>query len=261
MSLLQRITIGKTHREQHHTGEINLIEAPSCSICHLLQNPIPIEFERFWGFYSRYIAPTAEDYSEVTIQRYQQVLPFSTLANRRGYISETTATILQQYQRVLHTIHYRADLARTTEQLAITVMLTGFVTNQFERDPSQHNWEAIINFRNPLLNDRPLYRVFEQILEAYQSSDRSTRSSTGIAPLVPAYIPTELTRPDTPLDGLQSDHTSPNPTSPADTTRTSEEEAESFNENLTASETRQNTDFNTIISLTEQLTLDRKSVV
>ena len=195
MSLSQRITIGKTHREQHHTGEINLIEDPSCSICHPSQNPIPVEFERFWGFYSRYIAPTAEDYSEVTIQRYQQVLTFSSLANRRGYISETTTTILQQYQRVLHTIHYRADLARTTEQLAITVMLTGFVTNQFERDPSQHNWEAIINFRNTLLNDRPLYRVFEQTLEAYQSSDRSTRSSTGIAPLVPAYTPTELTKP------------------------------------------------------------------
>src|ERR1043165_5256391 len=251
MSLLQRITIGKTHREQHHKEETNLIEDPSCSICHPPQFPISVEFERFWGFYSRYIAPTAEDYSEVTIQCYQQVLTFSSLANRRGYISETTATILQQYQRVLHTIHYRADLARTTEQLTITVVLIGFVTNQFERDPSQHNWEAIIHFRNPLLNDRPLYRVFEQILEAYQNSDRSTRSSTGIAPLVPTYTPTELTRPDTLLDGLESDHTSPNPTSPADTTRTSEEETGSFNEQLTASETRQNIDYNTIISLTE----------
>src|ERR1043165_7277435 len=200
MSLSQRITIGKTHREQHRTGVTNLIEDPSCSTCHPPQSPIPIEFERFWNFFSKYIAPTAEDYSEITIQRYQQVLTFSSLVNRRGYISETTATILQQYQRVLHTIYYRADLRRTTEQLAIIVVLTGFVTNQFARDSSQHNWSAIIEFRNPLLNDRPLFRTCEQILEVYQYSERSTRSHTGIAPLVLSYTPAETTRLDTPLD-------------------------------------------------------------
>ena len=124
MSLSQRITIGKTHREQHRSGETDLIEDSSCSICHPPQSPIPIEFERFWNFYSKYIAPTAEDYSEITIQRYQQVLSFSVLVERREYISDTTATILQQYQRVLHTIYYRADLRRTTEQLAIIVVLT-----------------------------------------------------------------------------------------------------------------------------------------
>src|ERR1043165_2315320 len=157
MSLPQRITIGKTHREQHRTGETDLIEDPSCSICRPPQSPIPIEFERFWNFYSKYIAPTAEDYSEITIQCYQQVLFFSTLIKRRGYISETTATILQQYQHVLHTIYYRVDFRRTTEQLAIIVVLVRFVTNQFERDPSPHYWEFITTFRNPLLNDRPLY--------------------------------------------------------------------------------------------------------
>ena len=136
MSLSQRVTIGRTHREQHQSGEMNLIEDSSCSICHPPQNPAPKEFERFWGFFSRYIAPTADDYSEITIQRYQQVLTFSTLAARRGYISDITATILQQYQRVLHTIYYQADLRRTTEQLAIIIVLTGLVTNQFEFDPS-----------------------------------------------------------------------------------------------------------------------------
>jgi len=110
MSLSQRVTIGRTHREQHRLEETNLIEDSSCSICHPPQSPASQEFERFWGFFSRYIAPTADDYSEITIQRYQQVLIFSTLAARREYISEITATILQQYQRVLHTIYYRADL-------------------------------------------------------------------------------------------------------------------------------------------------------
>ena len=98
MSLSQRITIGRTHREQHRSEATNLIKDLSCSICHPPQFPISIEFDRFWGFYSKYIAPTADDYSEVTIQRYQQVLTFSQLVQRRGYISETTATILQQYQ-------------------------------------------------------------------------------------------------------------------------------------------------------------------
>src|ERR1043165_2506375 len=101
MSLSQRITIGKIHRKQHHTGEANLIEDPLCSICHPSQSPIPIKFERFWNFYSKYIVPTAEDYSEITIQRHQQILSFSVLVERRGYVSETTATILQQYQCVI----------------------------------------------------------------------------------------------------------------------------------------------------------------
>ena len=75
--------------------EINLIEDPSCSICHPPQFLISIEFERFWNFYSKYIAPIAENYSEITVQRYLQVLIFSNLVERRGYILETTATILQ----------------------------------------------------------------------------------------------------------------------------------------------------------------------
>src|ERR1044071_5752038 len=154
MSLSQRIAIGKTHREQHNTGETNLLEDPSCSICHPSQFPISILFERFWNFYSRYIAPTAEDYSEITIQRYIQVQSFANLIQRRGYISETTSTILQQYQRVLHTIYYRAELKQTTEQLAIITVLTGLVTNQFERDLSANCWEYILFFRNPLLNHR-----------------------------------------------------------------------------------------------------------
>ena len=65
----------------------------------------------------------------------------------------------------------------------------------------------------------------------------------------------EITRPDTPLDGLESEVTSV--TSSVD--KTSEEDTESFNGNLTASETRQNTQYNTIISLTEQLTLGETS--
>ena len=110
-------------------GETNLIEDPSYSICHPPQFPISREFERFWNFYSQYIAPTVENYSEITIQWYLQVLSFSNLVKRRGYVLETTATILQQYQHVLHTIYYKANLKRTTEQLAIIVVLTGFVTN------------------------------------------------------------------------------------------------------------------------------------
>ena len=67
MSLSQQVTIGKTHREQHQTRETELIEDSLCSICHSPQFPISIEFERFWNFYSKYIAPTAKDYSEITI--------------------------------------------------------------------------------------------------------------------------------------------------------------------------------------------------
>src|ERR1043165_7060056 len=255
MSLSQRINIGKTHREQHQQGETNLLEDPSCSTCHPPQFPISTAFERFWNFYSRFIAPTAEDYSEITIQRYLQVQSFAILVQRRGYISETTSTILQQYQQVLHTIYYRAELRQTTEQLAIITVLTGLVSDQFERDPSAHCWEYILSFRNPLLNDRPHFRAFEQILQAYQETDRTSRSHTGIAPLVPPFTPVEVTRPDTPLDGLESEVTSV--TSSAD--KTSEEDTESFNGNLTASETRQNTQYNTIISLTEQLTLGETS--
>src|ERR1043165_1513040 len=98
---------------------------------------------------------------------------------------------------MLHTIFYHNELRRTTTQLTIIVVLTGFVTNQFDVDPSPRTWKEIINFRNPLLNDRPLYRVFEQILETYQASERSTQSDTGVAPLVPVYIPVEPTRLDT----------------------------------------------------------------
>src|ERR1044072_780240 len=213
MSLSQRINIGKIHRKQHQQGETNLLEDPSCSICHPPQFPISVPFERFWNFYSRFIAPTAEDYSEITVQRYLQVQSFAVLVQRRGYISETTSTILQQYQRVLHTIYYRAELRQTTEQLAIITVLTGLVTNQFERDPSAHCWEYILSFRNPLLNDRPLFRAFEQILQASQETDRSSRTHTGIAPLVSPHPPTETTRPDTPLDGFESENTSPDPTS------------------------------------------------
>ena len=109
MSLAQRIINGRTHREQHRTGQPTT-EDYTCSLCHHPNFPLPQGFERFWAYYSIYLAPTAEDYSEITVQRYLLVDEFRRTVQRNGRVTLTTATILQQFQRVLHAIYYRANL-------------------------------------------------------------------------------------------------------------------------------------------------------
>ena len=75
MLLAQRIINGRTHREQHRTGQ-PITEDYTCSLYHHPNFPLPQGFEKFWTYYSTYLAPTAEDYSEITVQRYLLVDEF-----------------------------------------------------------------------------------------------------------------------------------------------------------------------------------------
>src|ERR1044072_273753 len=204
MSLSQRIINGRVHKEQHRTGNNPDTENYTCSICHHPNFPLPRGFERFWIYYSTYLAPTAEDYSEITVQRYLLVDEFRRSVQRNGRITLATATILQQFQRVLHAIHYRANLRVTTTQLAVQVVIASLLSDGFEDLVPNRAHNLLIHLQNPLLNDRPLYPAIQQILTAYAEQGRETRTDSGVAPLIPVVATSTTSRPDTPLDGIET---------------------------------------------------------
>ena len=94
--------------------------------------------------------------------------------------------------------------------------------------------------------------AIQQILTAYAEQGRETRTDPGVAPLIEVAETTTTSRPDTPLDGIDTDNTSSTDTSAVETI---DEEA-SVSEIVSESQTRQNTNYNTIISVIENLTLD-----
>src|ERR1044071_7421685 len=199
MSLSQRIINGRVHREQHRDGNNPDTEDYTCSICHHPNFPLPQVFERFWTYYFTYLAPTAEDYSEITVQRYLLVDEFRRSVQRHGKVTLATATILQQFQRVLHAIHYRANLRITTTQLAVQVVIASLLTNGFGDHISERAHTLLVQFQNPLLNDRPLYPTVQQILTAYTEQSRETCTDSGIVPLIKVAETTITSQPDTPL--------------------------------------------------------------
>src|ERR1044071_2787349 len=236
MSLSQRIINGRVHREQHRAGNNPDTEDYTCSICHHPNFPLPQGFERFWAYYFTYLAPTAEDYSEITVQRYLLVDEFRRSVQRNGRITLATATILQQFQRVLHAIHYHANLRITTTQLAVQVVIASLLSDGFEDLVPDRAHNLLTQFQNPLLNDHPLYPAIQQILTAYAEQSRETRTNSGVAPLIEVAATTTSGRPDTPLDGIET---------PVDSsvTETSDEET-SITEEISESQTRQNTNYN-----------------
>src|ERR1043165_6514277 len=213
MSLSQRIINGRVHREQHRIGNNPDTEDYTCSLCHHPNFPLPRGFERFWTYYSTYLAPTAEDYSEITVQRYLLVDEFRRSVQRNGRITLATATILQQFQRVLHAIHYRANLRVTTTQLAVQVVIASLVSDRFEDLVPDRAHNFLIQFQNPFLNDHPLYLAIQQILSAYAEQSRETRTDSGVAPLIEVAAATATSQPNIPLDGIETpvDSSAPKP--------------------------------------------------
>jgi len=71
MTTLQKEQYEQIHRTAHQAGLDLGTQDNTCSVCH---PPLetPRSFERFWTFYSNHIVPTAEDYSEITVQRFLQ---------------------------------------------------------------------------------------------------------------------------------------------------------------------------------------------
>lgn len=202
MSLPQRIISGNLHRNEHIESKGDITKDPACSTCYPPTNP-PEEFERFWSYYSRYLAPTATDYSEITIQRFLQADLVRQTADERGYITLATTTILKQYLRVLQTIHYRANLRTTLSDLTVQVVLTALITENFKNDPTSLASIQVINLQNPVTREHPKYLLIQQILQAYQNQERQTRTSGDIVPDVPP-LRTE-SRPETPLEIFDTD--------------------------------------------------------
>src|SRR5687767_637558 len=208
MSLAQRIVNGTIHRALHQSNSEIEITDDTCSICH---PPLetPRSFEIFWEFFFNYIAPSADDYSEITVQRFLQTDRLRQRILETQTIEISTTTILQHYQRVIHAIHYRRNLRRTSTELAVQTFLIALLTNNFdERLVSNRINEHISDFQNPLLNDRPLYQIVETTLQTFAQLERSTRTRNELAPEIPITQRQPTSRTDTPVPSL--DETNPN---------------------------------------------------
>src|SRR3990170_4802486 len=231
MTTLQKEQYELIYRTAHQQGlDLGTLDI-TCSICH---PPLetPRSFERFWTFYSNYIVPTAEDYSEITVQRFLQAdrLRQRILATQR--IETITTPILRHYQRVIRAIHHRRALRSTTVQLAIYIFLINLLTDKCdERFLTENITRKIFNFENPLLNDRPLYGVVQITLQTYGNLSHTTRTINEIAPELPITPQEERDRTDTPVPS-------------ADGIDTSNEEEPFVQETLEEQEARLNTIYN-----------------
>src|SRR3990170_2283343 len=231
MTTLQKEQYELIHRTAHQTGlDLGTLDN-TCSICH---PPLetPQSFERFWRFYSNHIVPTAEDYSEITVQRFLQAdrLRQRILATQR--IETITAPVLRYYQRVVKAIHHRRALRFTTTQLAIQIFLINLLTdNCDERFLNNNTIQKVYNFENPLLNDRPLYGIVQTTLQAYGNLPHTTRTINEVAPELPITPQEERDRTDTPVPS-------------ADGTDTSNEEEPFVQETLEEQEALINTIYN-----------------
>src|SRR5215208_2469632 len=176
MSTPSKIQYEQLHRAFHQQGLEPSTEDQTCSIC---QPPLetPSSFERFWTFYSNNIVPAADDYSEITVQRFLQAdrLKQRILATQR--IELITSPILRHYQRVVNAIHYRRVLRHTTTQIAIQVFIIALLTNNFdERLLVNSTIKKAFRFENPLLNDRSLYGIIQTVLQTYAELPTATRT-------------------------------------------------------------------------------------
>ena len=109
MSLPQRILSGQIHRREHREGQQPTLEDQTCPICFPIPEEIDPKFIRFWNFYTGYLAPSATEFSILTIQRYSQADILKSHATEIRYIGEAITNILQSYQQDLHTIHYNSS--------------------------------------------------------------------------------------------------------------------------------------------------------
>src|SRR3990170_1030703 len=231
MTTLQKEQYELIYRTAHQQGlDLGTLDI-TCSICH---PPLetPRSFERFWTFYSNHIVPTAEDYSEITVQRFLQAdrLRQRIIATQR--IETITAPVLRHYQRVVKAIHHRRTLRFTTTQLAVQVFLINLLTdNCDERFLNNNIIQKVFNFENPLLNDRPLYGIVQTTLQAYGNLPHTTRTINEIAPELPITPQEERDRAYTPVPS-------------ADGTDTSNEEEPFVQETFEEQEARINTIYN-----------------
>ena len=131
MSLSQQILTGQTHRREHREGQQPTFEDQTCPICFPIPEEIDSKFIRFWNFYTGYLAPSATEFSILTIQRYSQADILRSHATEIGYIGEATTNILQSYQQVLHTIYYNTSPPYTITQLALQTVILSFCSGAF----------------------------------------------------------------------------------------------------------------------------------
>src|SRR5262245_21232798 len=214
MSLNERIELGIQHREQHSRDQRIINQDQTCSRCYP-PTEITDDFERFWDYYSQYLVHPAIDYSEITVQRYTQAHLLLENIRQKGFITSATQTVLQAIQRVVHTIHYRVKLRVTSTQIAIRIVVSYLLTQNFRNTLSLRQSQAIVEFTNPVLNDNHFYIAIQQILTAYQNTQRELRSSDGVAPQIEPHQPQDISRPVTPIVDIDSSE----PTSPISETR------------------------------------------
>src|ERR1044072_6734224 len=198
MSLSQRILTGQTHRREHREGQRPTLEDQTCPICFPIPEEIDPKFVRFWNFYTGYLAPSATEFSILTVQRYSQADILRSHATEIGYIGKATSNILRNYQQVLHTIHYNSSPPYTTTQLALQTLILSLCSGAFTNIITERTHNLALQCQNPVLNDHACYNIIKQLVAAYTEQSRSTRTNILIAPVI-APFQSPRTVPGTPV--------------------------------------------------------------
>lgn len=180
MSIQQRSLTGRFHRQQHTDNRPISVNDITCSICH---PPVEVnqQFLNFWENLQQF-APSADEYSEVTIQRFITTYEVAIDIQLRGSITNNTGNILRHYQQTVNSIYFRQNPSYTSADLALFVALSYFISNNYTRTLSERVIREIKAVQNPVLNDHPCYRIINQIIRSWGQQVRGTRTQQVLAP-------------------------------------------------------------------------------
>src|SRR5262245_18652749 len=126
-----QITPQSLHRAAHRNNQQLLTSDETCARCYPPIDPTTA-FLNFWNLYIEHFVPTAEEYSEITIQRFKQYHQIIEDIVNRGYITVSTAPVLRYIQRVINIIYHRRRLTESTTDLAVKITLIAILTEGFE---------------------------------------------------------------------------------------------------------------------------------